>query len=152
MVLVRPEIAPNVGNVARTCAALGLPLHLVGPTGFRIHDASLRRAGVDTWAQLELHWHRHLREVVALCGGRVLAHTTDGEIPLSPFDYVAGDLLVFGCESQGLAVEDLEGCTALRVRLPQARDLRSLNLATSVGMSCALALGGLQAWPDRGAS
>lgn len=148
VVLVRPEIAPNVGNVARTCAALDLPLHLVGELPFALSDASLRRAGVDTWAQLELHWHRHLREVIALCGGRALVFTTGGSLALPEVRFAPGDLLVFGRESSGLTAEDLQGCPTQAVRIPQARDVRSLNLATAVGMACGAALSALGAWPD----
>jgi len=31
VVLVEPEIPQNTGNIARTCAATGAQLHLVGP-------------------------------------------------------------------------------------------------------------------------
>jgi tRNA(Leu) C34 or U34 (ribose-2'-O)-methylase TrmL len=33
--LVEPEIPPNTGNIARLCAANGVPLHIVGAAGFR---------------------------------------------------------------------------------------------------------------------
>ena len=46
-VLVRPEIPPNTGNIARLCAATGTPLHLIGPMGFRLSVKSLKRAGLD---------------------------------------------------------------------------------------------------------
>ncbi|HYE78236.1 MAG TPA: TrmH family RNA methyltransferase, partial [bacterium] len=36
LVLVYPEIPPNTGNVARTCAVTGCQLHLVEPLGFRL--------------------------------------------------------------------------------------------------------------------
>ena len=47
IVLVEPEIPQNTGNVARTCAATGARLHLVGPMGFTIDDKKLKRAGLD---------------------------------------------------------------------------------------------------------
>ena len=47
VVLVEPEIPPNTGNVARLCAATGAHLHLVGPLGFRLADAAVKRAGMD---------------------------------------------------------------------------------------------------------
>ena len=40
IVMVEPEIPQNTGNVARTCAATGARLHLVGPMGFTIDDKS----------------------------------------------------------------------------------------------------------------
>ena len=58
VVLVSPQIPPNTGNVARTCAVTGCVLHLVGPLGFSLDEASLRRAGLDYWAALAPRVHR----------------------------------------------------------------------------------------------
>lgn len=140
VVLVRPQIAPNAGNAARTCAAFGVPLHLVGPLGFSLEDAELRRAGVDSWAQLEVHCHRHLVEVLALTGGRPVAFTTGGDLLLPQFEFRRGDVLVFGCEASGLSDADLAGCDPVRVRIPHGRWVRSLNLSTSVGIGLYAAL------------
>ncbi|MBN2361757.1 MAG: tRNA (uridine(34)/cytosine(34)/5-carboxymethylaminomethyluridine(34)-2'-O)-methyltransferase TrmL [Deltaproteobacteria bacterium] len=148
--LVRPQIAPNVGNAARTCAAFGVPLHLIGPLGFSLDDAALRRAGVDSWAQLEVHCHRHLDEVLKLTGGRAVAFTTDGDRLLSGFDFCVGDVLVFGTENTGLSADDLAGCEPQRVRIPHGDWVRSLNLSTCVGIGVYAALCGLRALPPSG--
>jgi len=47
IVLVEPEIPPNTGNIARTCAATGTALHLIEPLGFKIDDKHLKRAGLN---------------------------------------------------------------------------------------------------------
>jgi tRNA (cytidine/uridine-2'-O-)-methyltransferase len=57
VVLVRPEIAENTGNVGRTCMALGCRLHLVHPLGFQITGARLKRAGLDYWEHLDVRYH-----------------------------------------------------------------------------------------------
>ena len=44
VVLVEPEIPPNTGNIARLCAATNTHLHIVGVTGFRMDDRTLKRA------------------------------------------------------------------------------------------------------------
>ena len=49
IVFVEPEIPPNTGNIARTCAATDTKLHLVRPLGFDIDDKHVRRAGLDYW-------------------------------------------------------------------------------------------------------
>ena len=49
IVLVEPEIPPNCGNIARTCAATGSALHLVEPLGFDVSDRAVKRAGLDYW-------------------------------------------------------------------------------------------------------
>src|SRR5262245_63465962 len=55
--LVEPDIAPNVGTIARLCAATGTTLHLIGRLGFRLNERALRRAGLDYWPLVELHKH-----------------------------------------------------------------------------------------------
>ena len=57
VVLVEPEIPPNTGNIARSCAATGTVLHLVKPLGFSIDDKSLKRAGLDYWPFVKLQVH-----------------------------------------------------------------------------------------------
>ena len=49
VVLVHPQIPQNAGNIARSCAATSVPLHLVGPLGFEIDSRKLKRAGLDYW-------------------------------------------------------------------------------------------------------
>ena len=73
VVLVEPEIPPNTGSVARTAAATGSALHLVGKLGFRIDDKHLRRAGLDYWPHVELARHPSWEAFLALRpAGRVL--------------------------------------------------------------------------------
>ena len=62
IVLVEPEIPPNTGNIARSCAATGAQLHLVKPLGFSIDDRSLKRAGLDYWPFVKLEVHESLEE------------------------------------------------------------------------------------------
>jgi len=57
VVLVEPEIPPNTGNIARLCAATNTHLHIVGVTGFRMDDRTLKRAGLDYWDEVTLHRH-----------------------------------------------------------------------------------------------
>ena len=58
--LFEPEIPPNTGNIARLCAATFTALHIVGVTGFRMDDRTLKRAGLDYWNEVELHRHAEL--------------------------------------------------------------------------------------------
>ena len=60
IVLVEPEIPQNTGNIARTCAATGARLHLVGPMGFKIDNAKLKRAGLDYWHLLDITYYDNL--------------------------------------------------------------------------------------------
>src|SRR2546425_13205798 len=134
--LIEPEIPPNTGNIARLCAATFTPLHLVGKLGFRTDDKAVRRAGLDYWTEVEIQYHLSVEALYdTLAGCRFLYFTTKAERAYTDFDYGEGDCLVFGSETRGLPEELLranwERC--LTIPMPNRR-VRSLNLATSVGI------------------
>ena len=57
IVLHEPEIPQNTGNIARTCSVTGAALHLVKPLGFEIDDKKMKRAGLDYWDKLDIHFY-----------------------------------------------------------------------------------------------
>ena len=135
--LFEPEIAGNVGNIARTCVAVGAELHLIRPYGFRLSDAAVRRAGMDYWHDTKLTQHASFAAFQDVFGknfatGRVFAFTTKTTTDYSHASYRRGDVLLFGPESRGLPVVVRRGCT--EVRIPMQPGARSLNLAVSVGV------------------
>ena len=134
--LVEPEIPPNTGNIARLCAATFTSLHIVGVTGFRMDDRTLKRAGLDYWDDVQLHRHIDLGELcAALPDSRFLYLTTKTDRIYTDFAYQDNDCLVFGPETRGLP-ETLLAANADRcLTIPmQNEKVRSLNLATSVGI------------------
>ncbi|HSI88819.1 MAG TPA: tRNA (cytidine(34)-2'-O)-methyltransferase [Pyrinomonadaceae bacterium] len=135
--LVEPEIPPNTGNIARLCAATYTPLHIVGVTGFRMDDRTLKRAGLDYWEHVELYRHIDLGNMrSALTGSRFLYFSTKASIPFTEFDFHDGDCLVFGPETRGLdetlISENPE--SSLTIPMPNP-SVRSLNLANSVAIA-----------------
>jgi tRNA (cytidine/uridine-2'-O-)-methyltransferase len=147
--LWEPEIPPNTGNIARLCAATGAALHLVGRLGFRIDDKSLRRAGLDYWDAVEVHRHDTLADLEsAVCQtGRIFCLSTRGTTPYTAAAYQPGDCLLFGPETRGLPDEVLarHAERALVIPMPAGK-VRSLNLATAVGIVAYEALRQLNAW------
>jgi tRNA (cytidine/uridine-2'-O-)-methyltransferase len=134
--LIEPEIPPNTGNIARLCAATFTPLHLVGKLGFRTDDKAVRRAGLDYWNEVEIHYHLNIEALyAALPGCRFLYFTTKAEREYTSFEYAPGDCLVFGRETRGLPEELLRANWKRSLRIPMSNTrVRSLNLATSVGI------------------
>ncbi len=134
--LVEPEIPPNTGNIARLCAATRTRLHIVGVTGFRMDDRTLKRSGLDYWDEVDLVRHVDLSELcAALPKSRFLYLTTKSDRPYYDWKFADGDCLVFGRETRGLP-EDLLTANAdrcLTIPMPNPK-VRSLNLATSVGI------------------
>jgi tRNA (cytidine/uridine-2'-O-)-methyltransferase len=135
--LIEPEIPPNTGNIARLCAATHTKLHLVGKLGFRVDDKAVRRAGLDYWDAVDLQYHRDIQALYrSLPECRFLYFTTKAERVYTEIRYQPDDCLVFGRETKGLP-EDLLKANwdrCLRIPMPNQR-VRSLNLATSVGIA-----------------
>ncbi|CAL5340544.1 unnamed protein product [Camellia sinensis] len=136
VVLVSPQefscpwqIPGNTGCIARTCAASAVGLHLVGPLGFQVDDAKLKRAGLDYWPDGEK---------------RLLAFTKRGTTIHSDFSYRRGDWLVFGSETSGLPPEVVLDCKGEEafgfgggtIQIPMVETyVRCLNLSVSVGIA-----------------
>jgi len=135
--LVEPEIHPNTGNIARLCAATFTNLHIVGVTGFRIDDRSIKRAGLDYWKDVSISRHIEIDDLYqALPNSRFLYFTTKSTKNYTDWKYRDEDCLVFGRETRGLPEELLnqnrESCLTIPM---QNENVRSLNLATSVGIA-----------------
>ena len=159
IVLVEPEIPPNTGNIARSCAATGTVLHLVKPLGFSIEEKSLRRAGLDYWPYVQLEIHESLKDFLnkyaaeeqspnleRLDGqkevvGNTKSHrmflaTTKGSHLFTDFQYRDGDMFLFGKETAGLPRDFIEVNKDKTIRIPMSADtrLRSFNLANSANI------------------
>jgi len=137
IVLVEPEIPPNTGNIARTCAATGTKLHLVKPLGFSIDDKSLKRAGLDYWPYVDLEVHESLDDFLAAYEGhRMFLATTKGARRFTDHTYQDGDMFLFGRETRGLPRPFIEAHKEMAIRIPMSEDtrLRSFNLANSANI------------------
>jgi len=134
--LLEPEIPPNTGNIARLCAATQSKLHIVGVTGFRLDAKAVRRAGLDYWEHVEIVRHIEMSDLYrALPESRFVFLTTKSDFSYTEFDYREGDCLVFGRETKGLPESLLAEFPDQTVTIPMSnKNVRSLNLATSVGI------------------
>ncbi len=150
--LWEPEIPPNTGNVARLCAATGATLHLIGRLGFRLDDRALRRAGLDYWEAVTLERHDALADFDGWLAGqgdavRLICFSAHATRPYCGMTYRDGDCLLFGSESRGLPASLLHRCADHAVTIPMpGKKVRSLNLATAVGIGVYEALRQLHRW------
>lgn len=134
--LYEPEIPPNTGNIARLCAATNTELHIVGVTGFRMDDRTLKRSGLDYWNEVTLHRHLDLTRLEnSLSDSRFIYLTTKTDRIYTEWEFSSGDCLVFGPETRGLPghvlAENADRCLTIPMSNP---NVRSLNLANSVGI------------------
>ncbi|MDF2935003.1 MAG: methyltransferase [Paenibacillaceae bacterium] len=135
IVLVEPEIPANTGNIARTCAATGTHLHLVRPLGFNTDDKTLKRAGLDYWHAVQVHYHDSFQEVKELYPeGRFFCATTKTDKLHTDMSYRDGDFLVFGKETKGLGPDIIQAHADTAIRMPMTDAVRSLNLSNSVAV------------------
>ena len=146
VVLWRPEIPPNTGNLMRLTVNTGNALHLIEPLGFSLEDSRMRRAGLDyrEYASVMLH-DSFDAYVKSRAPRRVYAFTQHAQRLYTDVGYAQGDALLFGRESDGLpdAILEADDVTDL-VRIPIAPKGRSLNLAN------AAAIGVYEAWRQHG--
>jgi len=143
VVLVSPQIPPNTGSVARTCAVTGSRLHLVGPIGFDLSDKALRRAGLDSWRDVSPEVYHDWRDFEARVRPRrerLHLFTARAERSALRTPYRPGDLLVFGQEQLGLPPALLDAYADRCTGLPMLAGRRSLNLAVAVGAALFQAL------------
>ena len=146
--LWEPEIPPNTGNVARLCAATSTRLHLIGRLGFRLDDRSLKRAGLDYWEAVDLVRHVTFAEFEKDAGvGRIWCVETPNDRPYTRAEFQDGDCLLFGAESKGLppGVRERHTATLIGIPMPSGK-VRSLNLATAVGIVLYEALRQVHDW------
>ncbi|MDE2406996.1 MAG: tRNA (cytidine(34)-2'-O)-methyltransferase [Xanthomonadaceae bacterium] len=151
VILHRPEIPPNTGNVIRLCANTGARLHLVRPLGFDIDDKQLRRAGLDyhEYAQLQVHdtLDAALANIEMTLGRppRVFALSTRSSVQYDAPHFGEGDAFLFGSETAGLPADVLASIPeARRLRLPMRPHNRSLNLSNAVAVMV------FEAWRQQG--
>ncbi len=134
--LVEPEIPPNTGNIARLCAATFTDLHIVGVTGFRMDEKAVKRAGLDYWDEVKIQRHFELKNLYEkLSDSRFLYFTTKSRKSYTDWQFQENDCLIFGRETRGLPEEILQKNQERCLTIPMPnKNVRSLNLATSVGI------------------
>ena len=135
IVLVEPEIPSNTGNISRMCAVTNTSLHLIRPLGFSVDDKHLKRAGLDYWQYLDLHYYDSLDEFYQNNPGRRFFYaSTKAKNSYHQVSYSQDDFLVFGKETAGLPKNIIEANRDYCIRIPMDPDVRSHNLANSVAI------------------
>ncbi|WP_249594101.1 tRNA (uridine(34)/cytosine(34)/5-carboxymethylaminomethyluridine(34)-2'-O)-methyltransferase TrmL [Peribacillus frigoritolerans] len=138
VVLYQPQIPANTGNIARTCAGTDTSLHLIRPLGFSTDDKQLKRAGLDYWENVKIHYHDSLEEFFERnAGGEFYYLTKFGEQPHSSFDYSDQDseiFFIFGRETTGLPKDLIQENMDRCLRIPMTDKVRSLNLSNTAAI------------------
>ena len=138
VVLYQPEIPANTGNIARTCAATGTSLHLIRPLGFSTDDKMLKRAGLDYWEYVDIHYYDSLQELFdQYKEGEFFFITKFGQTYYTSFDYsdpTKDYFFIFGRETSGLPKDLIENNMERCLRIPMNEYVRSLNLSNTAAI------------------
>jgi tRNA (cytidine/uridine-2'-O-)-methyltransferase len=136
IVFVEPEIPPNTGTTARLCAATNTTFHLVGPLGFSLEDRYLKRAGLDYWPHVDVHYYPGWPEFLQRRPpGRVLAFSARATRSYTQVRYREDDLLLFGSETRGLSPEIRTLLADSLYTIPMhGMHVRSLNLSNAAAI------------------
>lgn len=134
LALFQPDIPGNVGAILRTCACLGVPLDLIEPMGFVWDDKRVRRSAMDYYDRVEIVRHQGWDAFRAAVPGRLALMTSRGSVPIADADFAVDDVILLGSESSG-APEHVHAAAALRIRIPIAPGLRSLNVSVAAGIA-----------------
>lgn len=145
--LFEPDQPGNVGAILRLGACLGVPIDIIEPCGFAFSDRALKRAAMDyrDLASFTRHsgWEAFQRQTT----GRIVLLTTRGETRLPDAAFLPDDILLLGSESHGVP-DHVHERAQLRVRIPQTRASRSLNIVVAAGIAIAEALRQVNGWPE----
>ena len=139
VILFQPQIPQNTGNIGRLCAITHSALHLIHPLGFKIEDRHLKRSGMDYWHSLKVYhhsdWEGFLKSDVL--PQRIWLLTTKAQKKYWDVSFADNDGLLFGNEGMGCP-DWLHARIAspFKITIPHVnKQLRSLNLSTSVGIA-----------------
>ena len=139
--LYQPQIPANTGNIARTCAGTHTSLHLIHPLGFSTDDKMLKRAGLDYWPHVDIHYHDSLEAFISMTetqtNAQVYLIETYGTRNYTQFDYSDRNqqiYFLFGRETTGLPEAFAQARAEQCLRIPQSEHIRSLNLSNAAAI------------------
>jgi len=134
IVLYRPQIPQNTGNIARTCGAANAGLVLVGPLGFSLADRHMKRAGLDYWDRVDVQTIDDLDTWLVQEKKPFFFFSSKANRPYTEASFTTEALLILGSETEGLPEGLWEKYPDRFYTIPMAEGQRCLNLASSAAI------------------
>ncbi|MEZ5850364.1 MAG: tRNA (cytidine(34)-2'-O)-methyltransferase [Hyphomicrobiaceae bacterium] len=151
LALYQPDIPQNTGTMLRMAACLGVPVDVIGPTGFDMTDRALKRAGLDYLGHADIVRHVSFDAFDAdrrAEGRRLVLLTTRGAVAHHAFAFAPNDVIMLGRESAGVP-EAVHVAVDARIRIPIKPSLRSLNVAVAAAIVLGEGLRQTGSWPEQ---
>tara|TARA_Y100001935_G_scaffold151120_1_gene124677 strand:- start:31 stop:489 length:459 start_codon:yes stop_codon:yes gene_type:complete len=138
--LFEPDIPQNTAAIIRTCACLGAKLEIIEPCGFLLSDHRFKRVVMDYMNKNEIKFYKNSNHFFSSKkDNRIILMTTKASISYTKFKFKKNDTILFGRESAGVP-EEIHKIVQTRLKIPMKKNMRSLNLASSVAIILAESL------------
>ncbi len=138
--LFEPDIPQNTAAIIRTCSCLGAKLEIIEPCGFLLNDKRFKRVVMDYINEKEIKFFQSLDNFFEhKKNQRIILMTTRASMSYTNFKFEKNDTILFGRESAGVP-ESVHKIIKHRLKIPMKNNMRSLNIATSVGIILAESL------------
>ena len=138
--LFEPDIPQNTAAIIRTCACLGAKLEIIEPCGFMLNDKRFKRVVMDYMDQKDIEFYKSYDHFFdSKKNDRVILMTTKAATSYTKFKFKKDDTILFGRESAGVP-ENIHRIVKNRLKIPMKKNMRSLNIASSVAIILAESL------------
>ena len=138
--LFEPDIPQNTAAIIRTCACLGAKLEIIEPCGFLMTDKRFRRVVMDYMDEKEIKFYESSDHFFKSKNNqRIVLMTTKASVSYTKFKFNINDTILFGRESSGVP-DDIHKLIKDRLKIPMKKNMRSLNIASSVAIILAESL------------
>ena len=138
--LFEPDIPQNTAAIIRTCACLGAKLEIIKPCGFLISDKRFKRVVMDYMNSDEIEFYESSDHFFkSKENQRIVLMTTKASVSYTSFKFNKNDTILFGRESGGVP-NKVHKKLKNRLKIPMKKNMRSLNIASSVAIILAESL------------
>ena len=138
--LFEPDIPQNTAAIIRTCACLGAKLEIIEPCGFVLSDKRFKRVVMDYMHENEINYYKSSDHFFDLKKNqRIILMTTKAKLSYTKFKFDKNDTILFGRESAGVP-EQVHEIVKNKLTIPMKKNMRSLNIASSVAIVLAESL------------
>ncbi len=135
LVLYKPQIPPNTGNIMRLCTNTGFKLHLIKPLGFDLDDKSLKRAKLDYFSNTDPLIFENLETYIENINKNNLVIVTKfGKNKYIDANFTNNSIIIFGSEVEGLPKKFINKYENKTFRIPMLNNSRSLNLSNAAAI------------------
>ena len=132
--LYEPDIPQNTAAIIRTCACLGAELEIIEPCGFLLTDKRFKRVVMDYMNKSKIRIFESFDQFFeSKKNQRIVLMTTKAPISYTKFKFQINDTILFGRESAGVP-ERVHRLIKNRLKIPMEKDMRSLNITSSVAI------------------